>query len=498
MKPGTLRSLPAQSIAVVAGDSITVLALILSTVILARLVSPDEMAIYRQVAYLTVLLTSLLEMGLGVSVYYFWNHFEEGTRSVYLRMTLAGTITLGLVGSGLLALLSQPLGQWFHHEGLGNALLAAAPYTLGAVPFTMVRPALISQGLILRATLLECLITSLAWAALIFAIAHGATVAKSLAVWSGINLLRLPTTCLIVWPRCANCDQWWKLEVARAVWRYAWPLQLSRLPSLASSYFDKILGSVWLRPADFASYSLGARELPLLSQIPFSLGSVLVPRIASATEGERTSTICEVWRNASTFTALVTYPLAAFCVWNSAAIVELLYTSQYSAAAVPFGVFAALTFVRTVEFGSIAKALGKGQLVLRASLLGPIAGALVAIPLAQRFGITGLSTFAPVATVAIASYLLVGYRQLLRLSIQSFFPWGRLLSIAAISFVAVGVGMLLSSLLVPLLLPGPDSSSLAILGFGLLCTLILYAILIGLVVIGRRTVRGSTGLDWQP
>lgn len=431
---GGLRS---QTTWVVLGDGVTLVALTGTAMVLARIIQPGDMATFKQVTYLGLLAVAFTEIGLPAALYRYYRILQPTDRVCFLWKITLAMLGLGVVGALALLVLSGPLALAYHNEGLRTALRIGAAYPAVMLPFGIVRPLLICRGYSLRATTLETAFALGTAFSIIVPLWLGWTLNEALVVWISTNACRLVVAAWYVVPELKTAPPRWRPDLAREVWGYTWPIQVSRLPSMAMVYLDKVITSIFMTKEMFASYALGARELPYLNKIPFSMSSVLLPRMVEAVKSGSIDRVCALWRKASLSTAVVTYPFAAFCVWQAKPIIRALFTTTYEAGAIPFAACAAITFVRVVEYASLAKAMGDSKIILRVTVLSAATSVPLALGLTYFWGIWGISTFLLLSQSIIVVYYVALYRQLLNRSVRQFFPWVNLLGIGLLAFLSV-------------------------------------------------------------
>jgi O-antigen/teichoic acid export membrane protein len=429
-----------QASLVVVGDGITFAVATVATMILARLMPEDSMGTYRQVVYLTQMAIMVADVGLSVSVYRFWNALDPERRPVYVRMIVLASLAIAIPPMVLLALLSPLLAEAYRNHGLYLALLISAPFPLATIPLSLIRPALISQGYSIRATLIETGFAFLGILSLVVPIAAGFSLNSALAVWIGVSLLRLVAVPVIFREFLIPGARWWDREILRMVWGYLWPIQLARLPSYFSGYLDKIIMSVYLLPRAFAVYSLGAREIPFVGAIAYSVSGVLLPHLVEDVRTGNVDQVCRRWRTSCLKTAFVTYFFAGFCIWNAPEVMRFLLSSTYEESSVPFRFFAAITYLRVVEYGSIPKAFGRTKSIFMMTLVAAVVLCVVAVVLTPRLGIAGMALSVVISEAAANTYMLFENRRILARPLREFFPLGHLMILASLSIVSCFAG----------------------------------------------------------
>jgi O-antigen/teichoic acid export membrane protein len=422
-----------QASLVVVGDGITFAVSTVATMVLARIMPEDSMGTYRQMVYLTQMAIMIADLGLSVSVYRFWNGLEPESRPVFVRMVVLSSVVISIPPVILLALLSPVLAEAYRNQGLYLALLISAPLPLATIPLSLIRPALISQGYSLRATFIETGFALLSILSIVVPIAAGLSLNASLSVWISVSLLRLVAVPVIFREFLLMGARWWDQNILRMVWRYLWPIQLARLPSYFSGYLDKVFMSLYLLPRDFAVYSLGAREIPFVGAIAYSVSGVLLPHLVEDVRTGNLDQICRRWRTSCLKTAFVTYFFAGFCIWNAPEVMRFLLSSTYEESSVPFRFFAAITYLRVVEYGSIPKAFGRTKSIFIMTLVAAVALCLCALFLTPRFGIAGMALSVVISEAAANAYMLYQDRRILARPLSDFFPWGQLMILALLS-----------------------------------------------------------------
>jgi O-antigen/teichoic acid export membrane protein len=380
------------------------------------------------------------DLGLSISVYRFWNALEPHDRPVYVRMMVIASVAISIPPSIILALLSPLLAEAYRNQGLHLALLISAPLPLATIPLSLLRPALISQGYSIRATLIETGFALLSVLSIVVPIAAGLSLNSALAIWIGVSLLRLVVVPVIFRKFLIFGTRWWDSGILRTVWRYLWPIQMARLPSYFSGYLDKIIMSLYLLPRDFAVYSLGAREIPFVGAIAYSISGVLLPHLVEDVRTGNVDQICRRWRTSCLKTAFVTYFFAGFCIWNAPEVMRFLLSSTYEESCVPFRFFAAITYLRVVEYGSIPKAFGRTKAIFIMTLVAALVLGVVAIFLTPRFGIAGMALSVVISEAAANMYMLFENKRILDRPLRDFFPWGQLMILAFLSVVSCFVG----------------------------------------------------------
>lgn len=432
----------------VVGDAITTLALLLTSMVLARTITATDMATFRQVIYLGPLVVGLAELGLSSTVYRYYRVYQGAQLQAFLWQVLVALAALGFLGSLVLLALAWPLARSFGNPALASALIITCGQVLTSLAFQIVRPVLINRGYSLKATFWEAGLSVGASFALIVPLWRGWSLNAGLGCWMAANALRLVVVWWYVGRPFVHARPAWDRALTREVWSFLWPLQLSRLPGIVMAYFDKVVTSVFLSKPEFAAYSLGARQLPFVGTIPGSVASVMLPRMVEAFQQNDMGRLCSLWRRASLSTALLTYPVAAFCIWHAKPIIRAMFTSTYESGAIPFAAYAGITLIRVVDYGSLARALNQTTITLRIATYTLCLSLPLTVTLAWAAGIWGVSVSLLLSCAIMSAFYLWTYGRQLRRPLRDFFPLLPLAAILALAFAGVVVAdLLLANLL---------------------------------------------------
>ncbi|MCA9189486.1 MAG: oligosaccharide flippase family protein, partial [Planctomycetales bacterium] len=422
-----------QAALVVLGDAISFAASFVSSMLLARVIALETMGSWQQVAYLTTMWASVLEMGISTSVYRFWVRFPDAERAVFARMLIAGTATCGVVAMASLAVAAPVLSQLYGNRELLTLLLIGVAIPGVRIPLQLIRPVMICQGASLRATMVETVLSVATTLALVVPCMMGRSLAYALVMRVLITLPFLVLIPLVFAGVLQRAGRWWSRAIFAEVWGYLWPIQIARISGHLVNYLDKVVMSVVAGPGPFAIYSLGAREIPFIGQIGSSISSVLIPRLISDIDEQNWGEVKRRWAAACTSTAMLTYPIATFCMVQAVPIMRLLFSDVYRESAIPFRIFAATTILRVVEYASLAKAMGRTDLIMRSSFISGGALLLLAPLLGWWWGPMGMAMAVLLAQVSNAGYLLTSYWRQIPGSLHTFYPWPRLLTILGLA-----------------------------------------------------------------
>lgn len=245
--------------------------------------------------------------------------------------------------------------------------------------------------------------------------------------------------------------------------RFAVPLGLTDIVSMLSGRIDRYLISISFPLARFAEYQAGAFQIPILTTIAYTVGTVYTPVLAELFRDGKNAEAIATWREPIHKVALIVVPVSAVFVVAAEEFVELLFTSAYLPAAPIFRCYAFLTMGRVATFGSVLVAAGKPQLILRAavgSLL--VTGILCGVGL-KVLGFVGPALGNTLAFIPMVAIYCAYIAQATKLPFSSVFPLARLAKLTLTVAVCA-----IPATLVKLYLPFPALARFGAVAFVLL------------------------------
>lgn len=234
--------------------------------------------------------------------------------------------------------------------------------------------------------------------------------------------------------------------------RYSVPLGLSTIGSFLNAQLDKFIVAIFFTAEVFAAFSVGARELPLVNVLPYTLGAVMLPRmvrhIQTPEPGEDGPVeAVRLWHASIVKTSLVMLPVAVFFFVAAEPFVSVFFTSSYDAAADPFRVYLLTLPLRVTTYGTVVQAFGRSRAVLAATVLALALNAIVSLALLGPLGVLGPPVGTVVSQFFAAWYLLRVIRGAAGARWATVFPWGAYLRVLGVAIVsgapALGVVALL-------------------------------------------------------
>ncbi|MBX3243157.1 MAG: oligosaccharide flippase family protein [Acidobacteria bacterium] len=323
------QSLTSQSISILFAKLVSFVLSVLLPLLVVRFMTPHEVGVYRQVFLVSNYLVDILPLGLSMSAYYFLNRENQKERSLSIlnilifNFILGGLACLSLVlYPGILISLFQndemisyaaPLGIliWLRIFGGFLEIVALANREAKTASVMIILMQMIYMALMVGAILVYNSVNSLIVAALIHSVIQTAT------LFLYINT-RFPG--------------FWKhfdLKFMRQQLTYALPFGLAALLYSSQTDVHNFFVGNKFSAADFAVYSIGCFQLPLIWVLYESVSAVVIPKMSELQANGEKRQMIALSVNAMLKLGLVYFPMFFFLMITAKDFIITLFTPTY-------------------------------------------------------------------------------------------------------------------------------------------------------------------------
>lgn len=298
--------------------------------LVVRYLTQESVGVYRQAFLVASNAVLVLPLGFSMSAYYFLNRDPEKRSAAVLNILLFN-LSMGAVVLGVFTLFPGLLGAAFQSQEL--ARLAPA---IGILIFLWIFASFLETApLALQEARLAAIFivgsqlikTAMMIAAVIFFHSVDSLIYAAIALF-GVQAVALVAFLHSRFPRF-----WSGFDPAffRTQFSYSVPFGLSVLLYVVQTDVHNYFVSHSFSAADFAIYSVGCFQLPLVAMLYESVGAVMIPRMSQMQDEGRKREMLEMAANATHRLALVYFPLFAFLMIFATEFITTLFTKDYAA-----------------------------------------------------------------------------------------------------------------------------------------------------------------------
>jgi O-antigen/teichoic acid export membrane protein len=402
---------------------------------LARLLSPADLGTYRQLFLIYGTLAGILMLGFPQSMLYFLPKAESLAEARKVISRTLNIISILAIICALVILFSRGfIARIFSNPSLKDLLPIYSIYPL----FIFVGQMYSSIMLGLKQTHKSAWFSLFSIACDLILILGSALVFKDMAyiVWAIVFSAFIQWLWAYIGLRDLKCGfSKENFRGFKAQLNYTIPLGLSLLVGIMSVQLDKIMVSGFFTPQNFAVFSLGAMELPLIGILINSVNSVLLPNL----NPKDPSALGKLYRASVRKNALFIFPLTVVFFIFAQEFMVFIYGSLYASAALYFRWYLLILPLRVATYGIIFQAMGKTKLVMIDSVVMLVLNAVLNYILIGIYGMQG----AAIATLLV-SWLIVGLylfqmQRNLKLKVSNLFPTADLLMNTLVALIPIPV-----------------------------------------------------------
>ncbi len=357
-------------------------------IVLVRVFDQSTFGVYKQLFLVAGTAIPILSMGLYASVFYFVPR-DSGDGHRYVVQTLALLCLASLFGAVILALGGPSLADTLGMQSalpyfvlLGVFVCLATPTELVTIlpiadrrpvlaAYTVVGSDVIRAAAIIAAGLIGRSIYAVLWAAI-------ATMAiRGLWLLVYIGLRRTPAT-----GAHSEAD-------LRSQLRYSLPFATAVFFEIGLTRFHQYYVAANVPAAEFAIYSVGLLQIPILGLLVQSVVEVMLVGATTAHKAGDVGEMRRIWTAAVERLAGVLIPCWVFAQLFAADIIGLLFGANYLAAVPVFRVFLFSVLLYLVVDHGILRATGDTPYLLKANVLGMTAAIVAVLLLARQSTLVG-------------------------------------------------------------------------------------------------------------
>jgi O-antigen/teichoic acid export membrane protein len=387
---------------------------LVSLAILARVLTVDHFATYRQTLLVYVFVSPLLILGLPEVLYYFLPSEKQRARGV-LRENLLLLGVMGVVFSLFLFCGGNRLLAWrFGNPDLARTLMIFAPYSLFMLPAVALNSCLLSRdkvahvaifNVLSRVVLLVIVIT----AALIWrtstATVIAVVIAAAVTLGPAVALMYSAT-------KGTRGDISWM--GAKAQLKLSVPLALAGMVAMLSEHIDKVIVSAMCNLREVAIYMNGAIELPLIDVVTTSAMCVILPDLTRYYKEGRLDDLLVLWRRTAEKCLVILAPAMAFVLVMAPELMTVLFSSTYTESAYPLRIYALMLPLKATQLATLFIAAGRSRFVTVAATIGLSVNVVLSIVFVNWMGPAGAAWATVISIYAMRIYAFAAMGSILK------------------------------------------------------------------------------------
>lgn len=338
-------------------------------VILVRLLSQEEIGIYKIFFLYVQSITFLSLTGAPLYSIYYWIGKKDQAKS-YINQAWILSYSLSILSAVIAIIFLTQLAHLIALNTHQTLLLIFSAIT--SAPASFYGEYLIAKGRRIHGSMINSGFEILK--AIIIITAVYITRSIDAALWAFTILFLIK---LIIASNLGKKEGILNIEIQKEklqeVWNYCFPISVAGALGFFLEKIDMILLSTRLTPENFAYYSMGCLVVPPLYILEMSVQKVLVPDLSNAYHHNQKSLMVNHYKKAQSDIGFLIIPAVFGLMIYNRPIIEILFTSEYMKSAEYLQIFAITYLAYIFPHDAIARATGQTKWILKMySILTPL------------------------------------------------------------------------------------------------------------------------------
>jgi len=410
-------------------------------VILVRIFSQSDFGTYKQIFLIFSTVYLIAQFGMAESLFYFVPSMPQQSG----RLIANSMLMLGLTGflSGIGLIVARPwIAHWFNNGDLAEYLTLLGWYVLlmiicSALEIVTIARKEFSLGSMIYAA------SDVTRAVLFIGLAVLGRDLKWL-LWGAI-LLAVVRACLLLFYLIKRFGPALRVDVRllKNQLGYAVPFGTAVVFEILNTNYHQYAVSHLFDAAQFAIYSVGCMQIPLVDFLASPLASVLMVRMSETIHQGKSQQLIPIWHDAVRKLSFFFFPLVAWLLLISHELIITLYKENFEASVPIFMVWTTTILLAVFQSDSVLRVYAQTRFLLALKIL-----ALTTNVCAIGFAISHFHMMGAVMTSVTVSLIskslgLSRIKKLLHVSFAQLIPWKWLALSLGVAFLSTLPGVLL-------------------------------------------------------
>lgn len=405
------------------------------SIILSHYFTKDEYGTYLHVQLIANFSIWAFLLGIPHSVYYFFPRVRDPRK--FILFTVGIITVLAFCTSGLVTLSLSELSNFLSNPKLIDLSVIIFLMIIFQVPLTLFEPLMISAKLIKEFSRVELFFNLSLLATVAIPVYFGAEMVEILWFLSYLFLLH---SCIVfyyaiiifVQSRLRDGEDYSISDQ----FKYSLPIGMSMGVMEVSRYTDKVMVSNQSSVEEYAEYTRGAIEIPIISIVANTLDNLMMPKFVEAYKNNDTESILYSWHSVIRMMATFIYPCCIFLICSASILIPLLFSDKYIGSVIIFQIYTLGLLTRISTFNVIIRAIGKTRAMLWVSLFSIFSNIALTYLFMSLWGLIGAPIATVITTAAMRYVYLLTITGYLNINLSEVFPWKSLLISLVSSLIA--------------------------------------------------------------
>jgi len=414
--------------------------------VMTRITSMEVYGAYRQLITLSTIILAIAPLGIPISVSYYYKNIDINQRSKLISNTAAICFICGLTGSLFFIIFKNQISKSLNINEIDNYLPGFSLYIFILVTSSFIENLYVSAEFAKKFSIYNSIYYIFFLIILIGVIYKGNKLSIIILVMSVMESLRF--IFLLIW--IMN-----KLEITFSVdtnfikeqFIYCIPLGLVGIMQVLNTHLDKLIISGYFTSTEFAIYSTGTMEIPIVNLVTISLATAALPHMSKEyNTNHNIKEALQIWGKITITGAAIIFPIFFILGFYNKEYIGFLFSEKYFSCIPVFLMHLLRLPLSCTIFGNMLIIMGKQKVTIFNMLISIVINIVCNIFLIPIMGMTGATLSGVIMHITIIFLQLYQISKYTELKIRNLMPYNCLFKIFCVSFIVVLPIYLLSNL----------------------------------------------------
>lgn len=400
------------------------LSIFILSIVLSRYFTKDDYGTYLHIQLITNITVWAFLLGIPHGIYYFLPRSEKPKR--YVLSVLIVILCIATLVSSIVFFFTDFLSEFLKNPRIEDLSYVLLLMILFKIPLTIFEPLMISAGRVKAFAKTEVFFNLSFFLTVLIPVIFDASMKDILiclvSIYSLHALIVLFYVFNISYTHKTDAELHEDYSLGDQV-RYSLPLGLSMNVLEMSRYVDKVMVSNQSSAEDYAMYTRGAMEIPIIGIIANTLDNLHMPNFVKSYKENNISGLLDTWHSSVRLMAMFIYPCCLFLIVAAPLLIPALFSEKYIGSVIIFQIYSIGILSRISTFDIILRVIGNTKVIFWSALLSIFLNITLTYFFMQLWGLMG----APIATVISLMIMrltyLIAITKHLDITLKEVFPW---------------------------------------------------------------------------
>lgn len=341
--------------------------------ILARYFDKVEYGTYKQILYVYASLQGVFTMGLPMVFAYFIPKLNKGQQKTLVNKLTYVFVFIGFIFSLTLYLSSDLIAKLLNNQELSVGLKIFSPFPLFTLPamgvegiYTAIRrtKSIAIYHIFSKAMMFLCIVLPVT--------CFNTGYKEAIIGWGIASFLTFLIAMYMKKKPYVDVDAEKISNMYKDIFSYSLPLVGSFMAGFFITSADQFFVSRYFGTQEFAIFSNGCFNIPIIGMIAASCKSILLPLFSKAATNNKFDDILVTYSNSVNKSATLILPVILFCICFSTEIISVIFGEEYSVSGRYFRVFIIRDIFEIFPYFAVLMGLGYTKFYMNIHWFGAI------------------------------------------------------------------------------------------------------------------------------